>query len=181
MSESESVTGAGPSGTGPRTPDELLAHLDGLGLGYALHRHPPLFTVEDSKALRGELSGGHCKNLFLRDRKGRMWLGVALEDRQIDLKQLGAALGGARLSFGSPDRLMKYLGVIPGAVSPYALFNDVDRELTVVLDKEMLTFDPLNYHPLSNDMTIAVSPDSLLAFLRNLGYEPDILDFATVA
>lgn len=176
MSESESVSGNGQSG--PSTPDELLAHLDGLGLGYDLHRHPPLFTVEDSKALRGELTGGHCKNLFLRDRKGKMWLVVTLEDRPIDLKQLGAALGGARLSFGSPDRLMKYLGVIPGAVSPFALFNDAERQVTVVLDKEMLTFDPLNYHPLSNDMTIAVSPGSLLAFLRNLGYEPDILDLA---
>tara|TARA_R110002012_G_scaffold15851_2_gene62276 strand:- start:218 stop:757 length:540 start_codon:yes stop_codon:yes gene_type:complete len=176
MSESESVSSDGQSG--PKTPDDLLAHLDGLGFGYDLHRHPPLFTVEDSKALRGELTGGHCKNLFLRDRKGKMWLVVTLEDRPIDLKQLGAALGGARLSFGSPDRLMKYLGVIPGAVSPYALFNDAEREVTVVLDKEMLTFDPLNYHPLSNDMTIAVSPASLLAFLRNLGYEPDILDLA---
>ena len=110
-----------------------------------------------------------------------MWLVVTLEDRPIDLKQLGGALGGARLSFGSPDRLMTYLGVIPGAVSPYALFNDVDRAVTVVLDKEMLTFDPLNYHPLSNEMTIAVSPDSLVAFLKNLGYEPEILDLAALA
>ncbi|WP_323797819.1 prolyl-tRNA synthetase associated domain-containing protein [Nisaea sp.] len=179
MSESESVSANGQSG--PRTPEELLAHLDGLELGYELHRHPPLFTVEDSKALRGELSGGHCKNLFLRDRKGKMWLVVTLEDRPVDLKQLGATLGGARLSFGSPDRLMTHLGVIPGAVSPYALFNDVGRDVTVVLDKEMLTFDPLNYHPLSNEMTIAVSPDSLVAFLRNLGYEPEILDLAALA
>jgi Ala-tRNA(Pro) deacylase len=179
MSESESVSANRQSG--PRTPDELLAHLDGLELGYELHRHPPLFTVEDSKALRGELSGGHCKNLFLRDRKGKMWLVVTLEDRPIDLKQLGAALGGARLSFGSPDRLMTHLGVIPGAVSPYALFNDVGRDVTVVLDKEMLTYDPLNYHPLSNELTIAVSPDSLVAFLRNLGYEPEILDLAALA
>ncbi|WP_193172310.1 prolyl-tRNA synthetase associated domain-containing protein [Nisaea nitritireducens] len=183
MSESESVSDNGQAGgqTGPSTPDELLAHLDGLGLGYDLHRHPPLFTVEDSKALRGELPGGHCKNLFLRDRKGKMWLVVTLEDRPIDLKQLGTALGGARLSFGSPDRLMKHLGIVPGAVSPYALFNDVGREVKVVLDKEMLTFDPLNYHPLSNEMTIAVSPDSLVAFLRNLGYEPEILDLAALA
>ncbi|MEO9900140.1 prolyl-tRNA synthetase associated domain-containing protein [Nisaea sp.] len=179
MSESESISDNGQSG--PKTPNDLLGHLDELELCYDLHRHPPLFTVEDSKALRGELPGGHCKNLFLRDRKGKMWLVVTLEDRPIDLKQLGAAFGGARLSFGSPDRLMTHLGVIPGAVSPYALFNDVDRAVTVVLDKELLTFDLLNYHPLSNEMTIAVSPDSLLAFLKNLGYEPEILDFAALA
>jgi len=174
MAESESVSGDGRPA--PRTPEQLLAHLDACGIAYELHRHPPLFTVEDSKALRGELPGGHCKNLFLRDRKGKMWLLVALEDRPIDLKQLGAAFGGARLSFGSPDRLMTYLGVIPGAVSPFALINDVGREVNVVLDKDMLEFDPLNYHPLANDMTIAVSPGGLQTFLADLGYVPEILD-----
>lgn len=164
----------------PMTPEALLAHLDEHGIGYELHRHPPLFTVEDSKALRGELPGGHCKNLFLRDRKGKMWLVVALEDRSIDLKQLGAAFGGARLSFGSPDRLMQYLGIIPGAVSPFALINDTGREVNVVLDKDMLAFDPLNYHPLSNEMTIAVSPAGLQAFLTGLGYTPEILDFSSL-
>ncbi|WP_420402887.1 prolyl-tRNA synthetase associated domain-containing protein [Nisaea sp.] len=174
MAESESASGDGQAA--PRTPEQLLAHLDARGIAYDLHRHPPLFTVEDSKALRGELPGGHCKNLFLRDRKGRMWLLVTLEDRPIDLKQLGEAFGGARLSFGSPDRLMTYLGIVPGAVSPFALINDVGREVTVVLDKDMLGFDPLNYHPLSNEMTIAVSPAGLQAFLTDLGYVPEILD-----
>ncbi|MBO6561647.1 MAG: prolyl-tRNA synthetase associated domain-containing protein [Nisaea sp.] len=179
MAESESASEE--TRAAPRTPEQLLAHLDATGVAYDLHRHPPLFTVEDSKALRGELPGGHCKNLFLRDRKGKMWLLVTLEDRPIDLKQLGAAFGGARLSFGSADRLMTYLGVIPGAVSPFALINDTGREVNVVLDKEMLEFDPLNYHPLSNEMTIAVSPAGLQAFLADLGYAPEILDLGALA
>ncbi|UUX47989.1 prolyl-tRNA synthetase associated domain-containing protein [Nisaea acidiphila] len=178
MAEGESSGEDGKQG--PMAPDELLAHLDACGIAYDLHRHPPLFTVEDSKALRGELPGGHCKNLFLRDRKGKMWLVVTLEDRPIDLKQLGAAFGGARLSFGSPDRLMQYLGIIPGAVSPFALINDTGRAVSVVLDKDMLAHDPLNYHPLSNEMTIAVSPAGLQAFLADLGYVPEILDFGSL-
>lgn len=178
MAESESASEAGART--PKTPDDLLARFDALGITYDLHRHPPFYTVEDSKALRGEHPGGHCKNLFLRDRKGKMWLVVALEDRPIDLKQLGTAFGGARLSFGSADRLMQYLGVIPGAVSPFALINDLDRVVNVVLDKDMLALDPLNYHPLSNEMTVAVSPGGLQAFLADLGYVPEILDFNTL-
>ena len=165
----------------PTSPDTLLAHLDGLGIAYDLHRHPPLFTVEDSKALRGDLPGGHCKNLFLRDRKGRMWLVVCLEDRPIDLKALGAQLGGARLSFGSADRLLRVLGVLPGAVSPFALINDREASVSVVLDAAMMEYTPLNYHPLANDITIAVTPDDLIRFIRDCGHTPEImaLDGAT--
>lgn len=160
----------------PATPDALFDRLAELGVGYDVHRHPPLFTVEDSKALRGDLPGGHCKNLFLRDRKGAMWLVVCLEDRRIDLKALGALLGGARLSFGSADRLMRVLGVIPGAVSPFALINDLERSVTVILDRAMLDHRPLNYHPLTNDMTIAVSPEDLVRFVEACGHAPQIVD-----
>lgn len=164
--------------TPPTSPETLLARLDELALPYDLHTHPPLFTVEDSKALRGDLPGGHCKNLFLRDRKGAAWLVVCLEDRRIDLKALGGLLGGARLSFGSPDRLMRTLGVIPGAVSPFALINDTEASVTVILDAEMMGLSPLNYHPLSNEMTIAVTPDALTTFIRSCGHEPQVLDLS---
>jgi Ala-tRNA(Pro) deacylase len=150
--------------------------LDQLGVAYTRHDHPPLFTVDDSKALRGSLPGGHCKNLFLRDKKGAMWLLVCLEDRAVDLKALGAHLGGARLSFGSPDRLMRILGVSPGAVSPFTLINDAEVSVQVLLDQEMLRHDPLNYHPLRNDMTIAVSPDGLRRFIESCGHVPTVLD-----
>lgn len=160
----------------PTSPDALLARLDALGIGYARHDHPPLFTVDDSKALRGDLPGGHCKNLFLRDRKGAMWLVVCLEDRRIDLKALGELLGGARLSFGSADRLMRVLGVIPGAVSPFALINDTRVEVEVILDKAMLEHRPLNYHPLVNTTTIAVAPEDLVRFVEACGHRPRVLD-----
>ncbi len=161
----------------PATPEMLLARLAELGIAYSRHEHPPLFTVEDSKRLRGALPGGHCKNLFLRDKKRNLFLLVTLEDRPIDLKSLRAALGAAgNLSFGSADLLMEVLGVIPGAVTPFALINDRERRVTVFLDKKMLTYDPLNYHPLSNTLTIAVKPDDLLRFIRAGGHEPRIID-----
>lgn len=165
----------------PTSPETLLARLDTLEIAYDLHTHPPLFTVEDSKALRGDLPGGHCKNLFLRDRKGAMWLVVCLEDRRIDLKALGALLGGVRLSFGSPDRLMNTLGVIPGAVSPFTLINDTETSVTVILDQEMMGISPLNYHPLSNEMTIAVTPDALTRFIEACGHSPQILDLSAAS
>lgn len=167
--------------TPPTSPETLLARLGSLGIAYDLHTHPPLFTVEDSKALRGELPGGHCKNLFLRDRKGAMWLVVCLEDRRIDLKALGALLGGVRLSFGSADRLMRILGVIPGAVSPFALINDTEAAVTVILDAEMMAHSPLNYHPLSNEMTIAVTPDDLIRFIESCGHSPQVVDLAAAS
>lgn len=158
------------------TPDTLYARLDALGIAYARHDHPPLFTVEDSKALRGDLPGGHCKNLFLRDRKGAMWLVVCLEDRRIDLKALGAMLGGARLSFGSADRLLRVLGIVPGAVSPFALINDTEVAVEVILDRALLEHRPLNFHPLVNTATIAVAPEDLVRFVEACGHRPTILD-----
>ena len=163
------------------TPEALLEHLGGLGIEYTLHRHPPLLTVEDSKALRGTLPGGHCKNLFLKDKKDNMWLLVCLEDRRIDLKALGAAIGGARLSFGSPDRLMRVLGIKPGAVSPFALINDSACSVKVLLDQEMMALRPLNYHPLSNDMTIAVEPEDLARFIEACGHVSEVIDLSDIS
>ena len=177
----ESETPPLPTAPLPTSPEALLARLDTLGIAYDLHTHPPLFTVEDSKALRGDLPGGHCKNLFLRDRKGAMWLVVCLEDRRIDLKALGALLGGARLSFGSPDRLMNTLGIYPGAVSPFALINDTEVSVTVILDADMMKMSPLNYHPLSNEMTIAVTPDGLARFIEDCGHTPQTLDLSAAS
>ena len=160
----------------PTSPEALLAFLADLGIEVAVHRHPPLFTVEDSKALRGDLPGGHCKNLFLKDKKGQVWLVVTLEDRRVDMKSLDKTIGAARLSFASADRLWAMLGVRPGAVTPMAAINDRDGAVRVVLDKAMLARDPLNYHPLVNDQTIAIRPDDLIAFLKATGHDPLILD-----
>lgn len=161
----------------PLSPQDLLARLDTLGIAYVNHTHPPLYTVADSKALRGELPGGHCKSLFLKGKRGELYLVVALEDRAIDLKRLRKTLGAANLSFGSPELLYEVLGVKPGAVTPFGLANDSERRVNVVLDKAMLAKSPLNYHPLTNDQTTAIDPKGLLAFIADCGHAPRILDF----
>jgi Ala-tRNA(Pro) deacylase len=161
----------------PWTPDRLFQRLNELGIAHATHKHPPLFTVADSKALRGDLPGGHCKSLFLKDKRGQIYLVVALEDRTIDLKRLRQALGAGTLSFGSAELLYDVLGIRPGAVSPLAVINDSAHRVLVVLDQAMLRIDPLNYHPLTNEMTTAVGPKGLIAFLEASGHRPTMLDF----
>lgn len=160
----------------PFTPQELFARLDALGVAHKTYTHPPVFTVAEAVALRGQLPGGHCKSLFLKDKKAGLWLVVALEERRIDLRRLADALGAPRFSFGNADLLGEVLGVRPGSVTPFALINDRAHRVTVVLDKEMLAHDPLNYHPLENDRTTAIAPADLLRFIAVCGHEPVILD-----
>jgi Ala-tRNA(Pro) deacylase len=160
----------------PTSPDQLFAHLEGLGIRTRTVQHPPVFTVDEAKALRGDLPGAHIKNLFLRNKKGEMWLVVAEESRPIDLKALGARLGAGRLSFGSAERLMTYLGVVPGAVTPFALINDRDGQVKVAIDQTVLERDPVNCHPLANDRTTAIAPRDLLAFIECSGHKAMIID-----
>jgi len=164
--------------TEPKTPQQLFDLLDDLGIETETVSHPPVFTVEQAKELRGTLPGAHSKNLFLRNKKSRMFLLVALEDRGIDLKGLGDQLGIGRLSFGSPDRLMTYLGVIPGAVSPFAVVNDDTNEVRVFLDRGLLDNDRLNFHPLDNAQTTGIATDELIRFLEATGHPPEIVDLA---
>jgi Ala-tRNA(Pro) deacylase len=159
----------------PATPDELLARLAALGIAQRTHEHPAVFTVEEAKSLRGKLPGGHCKSLFLKDKKGGLWLAVMLEERRIDLKALADRLEAPRFSFGSAELLREVLGVTPGSVTPFALINDGNHRVRVVLDAEMLRDDPLNYHPLDNTKTTAVAPQDLLKFIASCGHEPKIL------
>ena len=160
----------------PATPDALFQRLDELGIAHATHHHPPLFTVADSKVLRGNLPGGHCKSLFLKDKRGQLYLVVALEDRALDLKRLRHRLGASNLSFGSAELLYEVLGIRPGAVSPFAVLNDGTLRVQVVLDQAMLRLDPLNYHPLTNEMTTAIAPDGLVNFLKASGHPPIVVD-----
>ena len=161
----------------PAGPEALFAKLRALGIETETLEHEPVFTVEEAKRLRGELPGGHTKNLFLRNKKGRMWLVVCLEDREIDLKALGEQLESGRLSFGSADRLMKYLGVVPGAVTPFAALNDTQGQVQVMLDRGMLeSHGRLNFHPLDNAMTTGIAPGDLVAFLRAVDHAPGYLD-----
>jgi Ala-tRNA(Pro) deacylase len=164
----------------PATASELFAFLDRLGIVHATVTHAPLFTVEQSQALRGTIPGGHTKNLFLKDKKDALFLVVAEEDAGIDLKSLHRLLGASgRFSFGSADLLRQFLGVAPGAVTPFAAINDTDRRVTVVLDAGMMRHAMLNYHPLVNTMTTSIGRDDLVRFLQATGHRPRILGLST--
>ena len=162
----------------PTTPESLLALLDALAIDYVTHHHPPLRTVEDAKSFRGDMPGIHIKNLYLRDRKKCNFLIVAQEDRVIDLKNLDQKMGCGRLSFGSADRLFEMLGVRPGAVSPFALINDPDHEVQLILDADLTDQSCLYAHPLVNDMTLGLSGADLLRFAAYTGHQPQRLSFA---
>jgi Ala-tRNA(Pro) deacylase len=161
-----------------RTPEELFAYFDALGVVYRSYSHPPVFTVPEAVALRGKLPGAHCKSLFLKDKGGGFWLAVMLEERRSDLKKLAARLGAPRFSFGGAEDLYRLLGVRPGSVTPFALPNDAGHLVTPVLDAGMLQHDPLNYHPLKNDQTTAISPADLLRFIAASGHAPRIVELA---
>jgi Ala-tRNA(Pro) deacylase len=166
----------------PASPDDLFAFLDRLGIAHPTVSHPPLFTVEESQALRGTIPGGHTKNLFLRDKKGALFLVVALEDAVIELRSLHRRLGASgRFSFGSADLLREALGVEPGAVTPFAAINDRAGRVTVVLDAAMMERETLNYHPLRNTMTTSIGRNDLLRFLEATGHQPRIAPLAAVA
>ena len=163
-------------GSPPLGSAELLVRLAALGIVERTVHHAPVYTVAESRELRAEFPGGHSKNLFLRNKKGRMWLLTCLEDREIDLKRLAEHLGAGRFSFASADRLMRYLGVIPGAVTPFAVINDHGGVVQMLLDAALLERDPLNFHPLDNAMTTAISAHGLLRFLDHAQHPPQILD-----
>jgi len=165
-----------PPAAAPATPEDLFARLAALGIAVTTHRHPPLFTVAESKGLRGALPGAHCKSLFLRDRAGALWLVVAAEDRALDLKALAPLIGAGRLSFASPERLMARLGVAPGSVTPFALINDRERAVNVVLDAAVMAAPLANFHPLTNAATTAIAPADLLRFIAACGHAPRIAD-----
>jgi Ala-tRNA(Pro) deacylase len=152
----------------------LYARLGALGIGWTTHAHAPVFTVQEARSLRGTLVGGHTKNLFVKDKRDGLWLVVLREDVSVDLNRLAKELGAGRFSFGAPELLVATLGVPPGSVTPFAILNDRDNKVRVVLDAGMLALDPLNFHPLRNDRTTAIRADDLLKFLRGCDHEPVI-------
>jgi Ala-tRNA(Pro) deacylase len=157
----------------PATPEDLFAFLDRLGVRHSTVEHPPLFTVEQSQALQGRVPGAHTKNLFLKDKKGALYLVTALEDAAIELKSLHNRVGAkGRFSFGSADQMRETLGVEPGSVTPLGALNDTEHKITVVLDAALMENELINAHPLTNTMTTALSRDDLVRFLRATGHEP---------
>ncbi|MBM09191.1 MAG: DNA-binding protein [Magnetovibrio sp.] len=148
----------------------LIERLEKLEIETQTFYNPAVHTVEVAKALRGALSGGHSKNLFLKDKKGCFWLIITLEDKAIDLKALRRLIRSAQLSLGKPDKLQEILGILPGAVTPFSIINDKKQLVKVVLDQDLL-----NFHPLVNTATTQISKKGLLTFIEDCGHKPIIL------
>ena len=163
----------------PATPSDLFAFLDKLGIAHATVTHPALFTVEQSRELRGTIPGAHTKNLFLKDKKGALFLITAFEDAVIELKSLHRRLDASgRFSFGAADLMRATLGIEPGAVTPFAAMNDSDRRVSVVLDAALMLHATVNCHPLVNTMTTSIARTDLLRFLEATGHPPLIVPVA---
>lgn len=163
--------------TPPAAEQDLFARFDALGIAHATTEHRPVFTVEEGQDLKASMPGGHSKNLFLKDKKGRLFLLCALGDTAIDLNAVSRLIGAGRFSFGNAELLMRHLGVEPGSVTIFALINDPDRNVTLILDDGFFAHGLVNFHPLRNSATTAISPTDLLKFIRSLGREPIRLGF----
>lgn len=132
--------------------------LERLGISYIRHEHSPVFTVEEAEKHWENISGAHCKNLFLRNKKGnRHYLVILESSKKVDLKALNNQLGEDRLSFASPERLMRYLGLETGAVSPFGLINDAQNEAQVIIDQDLRKAEHVNFHPNVNTATVGIS------------------------
>ena len=164
-----------------QTRQDLFALFDRLGVAHRTAEHEAVFRVGEGEDVKAGLPGGPTKNLFLKDAKGQLWLVSALQDAKIDLKALPAAIGSAKLSFGSAERLVEALGVTPGSVTAFALINDPEHRVRFVLDAGLAAADPVNFHPLVNTATTAISQADFRRFLAALGVEPQIVNFAQLA
>jgi Ala-tRNA(Pro) deacylase len=153
----------------------LYARFGELGIAWHTIEHEPVFTVGQSDAVYARLSGCHTKNLFLKDKKGGLWLAVVRAELRVDLPELARQLGAPRFSFGSAELLVSTLAITPGSVTPFALMADTDHLVNVVLDAAMLQCDPVNFHPLRNDRTTAIAPADLVRFIEASGHTPKIV------
>lgn len=161
----------------PKGQAALCALFGAHGIAYSHHAHPPLHTVAESKQLRGEIPGAHVKNMFLKDKKERLWLVTCLESRRIRIRDLEKEVGATKASFGKPELLWEALGLRPGAVSPFGLINDSARRVTAILDRQMLAVDPINAHPLHNEATTGLSSADFRRFFEIIGHTPVVVDF----
>ena len=159
--------------------DDLLAYLAGIGIETTTYDHPPLFTVTQSENLRGDIPGGHTKNLFLKYKKGSYFLLTVGEHAVIDLKTIHTKIGASgRVSFGKAEMLEELLGVIPGAVTIFGLVNDKAGQVTAFLDAELMQHDIINAHPLTNEATTAIGRDDLVRFIEATGHKATVLKLA---
>ena len=160
----------------PVTEAHLFAFLDELGIKTETVEHPPIFTAEEGKKWHDKIPGLACKNLFLKDKKDVLWLVCLPADKRAHLARIEKAAGSARVSFGKPELLQEVMAIAPGSVTPFALMNDTQRRLTVVLDSDMMDARLVNFHPLRNNASTALQPSDLLKFIKVLGYNPRIVN-----
>ena len=163
----------------PTSSEQVLARLAALGIAQETITHPPVFTVEEAKTVRDLTTGAHVKNLFLRNKKGGMWLITLMEDKRVDLKALGEVLNAGKLSFGSPERLQEFLGVYPGSVTALAIVNDTGGQVAFVMDQDLFDHDTVNVHPLRNDRTTNLKTQDLLAFAKAENHMPAVIQIPT--
>ncbi|SEK29220.1 prolyl-tRNA synthetase associated domain-containing protein [Xaviernesmea oryzae] len=160
----------------PKSPEALFAFLDSLGIAHQTLRHQAVFTVAESVALRDAIPGGHTKNLFLKDKKDNYFLLTVEENAVVDLKTVHTLVGGAsKFSFGKPEALMEFLGVIPGSVTAFGVINDVNQRVTLVLDADLMREDIVNCHPLTNEATTSIASADLIRFAEATGHRPLVL------
>ncbi|KPF42944.1 DNA-binding protein [Rhizobium sp. AAP43] len=160
----------------PKTAEDLFRFLDGLGIAHKTKYHPPVFTVAESVSLRDEIPGGHTKNLFVKDKKDNYFLLTVEENAAVDLKTVHTIIGAAsKVSFGKPEKLLEYLGVVPGSVTAFGAINDSGNNVTFVLDADLMQHEVINGHPLSNDATTSIGRDDLLRFMEATGHTPLVL------
>ncbi len=160
----------------PKTPEDLFAFLNGLGISVKTVTHPPLYTVADSQSLRGQIDGGHTKNLFVKDKKDNYFLLTVDEEAAVDLKTIHHVIGAAsKVSFGKPEALIDLLGVVPGAVTAFGPINDTAAKVRVFLDAGLMSHAIVNCHPLINTATTSIASSDLVKFLKATGHDPVIL------
>lgn len=148
---------------------QVYAALEALDIPYEVFKHPPVFTVEDASKHWTNIPGKGCKNLFLRDNKGRHhYLVVVPDEKRVDMSSLGSEQGLGRLGFGSPERLMRFLGLTPGAVSPFGLLNDPEGAVTVLIDACLLEETQVTFHPNINTATVLLTVKDFRKFLESL-------------
>lgn len=155
---------------------DLFARLDALGIRHQTIEHPALFTVEQGRDWHHKIPGMHGKNLFLKDKKDKLWLVVMPGDKRAHLNRLERAIGSTRLSFGKPELLKEVLGIAPGSVTPFALINDTQKRVTVVVDSDLAAVSLVNFHPLRNTASTALAATDLLKFIKSLGFDPVLAD-----
>ena len=160
--------------------DPLFALLDRAGIAHTTHDHDAVFTVEQSASIKAHLPGGHTKNLFLKDKSGQLFLLCALGDTVVPVNKLHKVLECKRLSFGKAEIMEEVLGVQPGSVTLFALMNDIDKRVQLILDQALLAHDIVNFHPLENTATTAIKSADMEVFAKATGHHPLVLDFTTI-